>query len=263
MALNFNRWMIRYHKRTEAQLTEKNVMKWFGVDKEEANGLIQNYHDEYGDYLEGRGQWESEKGYERLDNFLERWKERAYEYYINLCEERNIEYDKKYEVTAENLKLITGYKWGYREHQRTYNDEEVEKIMENIKSGKMPTYQIDNLKCSIHSQMMKIWKEKHNKTDLIIVDKISCYGWQNYEKRDELLNRILDREVEARRKQFISKIEKVAGKIKDLSGIESGVDGSINGMAVGEICKARVLTIYAGGYNIQCLHYRVLVNKIK
>jgi hypothetical protein len=38
--------------------------------------------------------------------------------------------------------------------------------------------------------------------------------------------------------------------------------GEINGIIQGTISNAKVRTITAGGYNIQCFHYRVLVNKI-
>lgn len=33
-------------------------------------------------------------------------------------------------------------------------------------------------------------------------------------------------------------------------------------MIQGENGKCKIETIYAGGYNIQCLHYRVLVHKV-
>ena len=41
------------------------------------------------------------------------------------------------------------------------------------------------------------------------------------------------------------------------------MNGEINGIAEGEKGRAKVETIGAGGYNIQCYHFRVLVNKIE
>ena len=40
-----------------------------------------------------------------------------------------------------------------------------------------------------------------------------------------------------------------------------GVDGNVNGIIQGSNKTARILTIFAGGYNIQCLHTRFLVHE--
>jgi hypothetical protein len=73
------------------------------------------------------------------------------------------------------------------------------------------------------------------------------------------LDKILDQEVVAKKKSFIAKIEEKAGKIQDVKGLKIGVDGSINGFAIGAERTVEVESILAGGYNIQRLHYRVLV----
>lgn len=67
-------------------------------------------------------------------------------------------------------------------------------------------------------------------------------------------------EKEAKRKynQFISKIEKKTGKVLD-ANLYIAEDGNINGVIRGEKEVFSVTTILAGGYNIQCLHYRILI----
>lgn len=88
-------------------------------------------------------------------------------------------------------------------------------------------------------------------------------GLHHTSNKLEKLNKILDREVRDKREQLFERCFYVVGKITDASMLYIGHDGSLNGHIAGEKGKASVTTIYAGGYNIQCLHYRVLVHKIK
>ena len=60
-------------------------------------------------------------------------------------------------------------------------------------------------------------------------------------------------------KIIVRSFEKV-GKLTDVNFGRIGMDGSFNGTVTGEKGSANIRTILAGGYNIQCLHYRVLVN---
>lgn len=77
------------------------------------------------------------------------------------------------------------------------------------------------------------------------------------------LEKMLSREVEAKYDDLVDRISKVTGEIKDCEQLHIGGNGSINGFVKGEKATAKVETIMAGGYNIQCLHYRVLVNRVK
>ena len=40
-----------------------------------------------------------------------------------------------------------------------------------------------------------------------------------------------------------------------------GADGNVNGVIQGSKRTARIETIFAGGYNIQCLHTRLLIHE--
>lgn len=61
---------------------------------------------------------------------------------------------------------------------------------------------------------------------------------------------------------FFARVEKVTGKIVDASNLTIADNMELNGVVVGEEGKVTVNTITAGGYNIQCFHFRVLVKKI-
>lgn len=60
---------------------------------------------------------------------------------------------------------------------------------------------------------------------------------------------------------LIDRVTKYIGQITDYSGLYL-TGPSINGIVEGERGRVRLETILAGGWNIQCLHNRVLVKKI-
>ena len=101
-------------------------------------------------------------------------------------------------------------------------------------------------------------KELANETPSLIRTDLSQRG---PEDALEHLNKILDREVESKYKQFMNRINKIDGDIEDTANLHIGVNGEINGYIKCKSCNIKITTIYAGGYNIQCLHYRVLVKK--
>lgn len=80
----------------------------------------------------------------------------------------------------------------------------------------------------------------------------------------EKLNKILAREKENKYFDLCNRISEVVGEITDARGLSIGRQhGELNGVVDGTKGSARIETIGAGGYNIQCFHYRVLVHKIR
>lgn len=76
------------------------------------------------------------------------------------------------------------------------------------------------------------------------------------------LEEVLEKEVYAKRTSLISRVKDTVGEIVDASGLYVADDGEINGVVIGTKGNARVTTISAGGYNIQCFHFRVLVKSV-
>lgn len=68
----------------------------------------------------------------------------------------------------------------------------------------------------------------------------------------------VEKEGERKKAKIIFRVEKKAGKIID-GDLKLGLDGEINGTIRGEDKTVHVQTIIAGGYNIQCAHFRLLV----
>lgn len=136
-----------------------------------------------------------------------------------------------------------------------YTEEETEKIL----SDNIMEYEKQEIKHCIKNRHIKEYRERHFASDMAILDRIISYNTIS----EITLNKILDDDVKLKKEMFINRIKEVIGEIKDLTGLRIGDNGEINGIAKGVKCNAKVETITAGGYNIQCWHYRVLVNTVK
>lgn len=82
----------------------------------------------------------------------------------------------------------------------------------------------------------------------------------SYEESIERLQADLDAEADRKYDFIIERTNSIVGKITDASGLKVGAKGDLNGYIIGEKGRAKVQTIGAGGYNIQCFHFRTLIN---
>lgn len=60
---------------------------------------------------------------------------------------------------------------------------------------------------------------------------------------------------------IIERTNAIVGQITDASDLRIGAKHDLNGYIIGTNGRAKVQTIDAGGYNIQCYHFRTLINK--
>lgn len=74
------------------------------------------------------------------------------------------------------------------------------------------------------------------------------------------LNKDLDIEADQKYDFIIERTNAIVGEITDASGLSVGAKGDLNGYIIGKNGRAKVQTIGAGGYNIQCFHFRTLIN---
>lgn len=95
------------------------------------------------------------------------------------------------------------------------------------------------------------------------------YEWlkpyNQYDENEAYKRLQKDVEEEANRKYdfIIERTNRIVGQITDASGLYVSDNFELNGIIIGTKGKARVETITAGGYNIQCLHFRVLVHPVR
>ena len=93
----------------------------------------------------------------------------------------------------------------------------------------------------------------------------SAWNWfVPYVEKEQLnmakLNKELEQDANAKYDFIIERTNEIVGTITDASNLSVGRKGDLNGFIIGERGKAKVETIGAGGYNIQCYHFRTLIH---
>ena len=188
-----------------------------------------------------------------IKDFLEDWKEKAYDWHVKryddykkLCvdlsnEEQNarIECIKTTPEYAEYMNANGSYVSLYNLYPRKYMDEFLEKKGLDYKS-------VNAKKNSFAGSTV-----------------LRMETFRDEKERLEWLESRLEEDKKFKMLDLVERIHKVAGTITDASNLKIGYTGNLNGFIIGENGKAKVETIGAGGYAIQCFHFRTLVGKMK
>lgn len=94
-------------------------------------------------------------------------------------------------------------------------------------------------------------------------EHLSPYFLDTYEESIAKLRQHLDEEANRKYDFIIERTTAITGKITDAAALRIGAKHDLNGYIIGEKGTAKVQTIGAGGYNIQCYHFRTLINEVK
>ena len=175
------------------------------------------------------------------------------------------EFLKRWRASAEmhyrkEVERLNTWKAEYREYRKTQLEELVKLYGEfEVKHAgrKTPELKADMKKRNVDESYMGNYINANFTQDVV------RYALFKGKEFDTYLTNDLDTEVIRKRIDLYGRCSAVVGVITDATGLRSSGNGSINGVVVGEDGKAFVETILAGGYNIQCLHYRVLVKPLK
>ena len=79
----------------------------------------------------------------------------------------------------------------------------------------------------------------------------------------EKLKRELEQDKKVKYDDIVNRANSICGTITDATGLSIGEKGELNGLVIGDRGKAYIETIGAGGYNIQCFHFRTLIHERK
>lgn len=194
---------------------------------------------------------------EILKTFLEGWKQQAIVYYrekrVRFLKFRSDLRQREREARLEALNALP----------------ELERQREILKGRELSDYDLANL---WPRKAVDAFLEERGLGYRQIQKKLAETGdavtFRLVEIRDEAEREAwLEKEMEAEKRakllDLIARINKVVGTITDASGLYIGNNGEINGIILGTEGKAKVETIGAGGYNIQCFHFRTLIHEFK
>lgn len=166
---------------------------------------------------------------EALVTFLEMWKGRAIEWF-----------------TSEHTKYLAAL-----EEYRIKNKEFCDTFNSRAKLG-LNNEEIKQLEY-IHREYRRAFQSRWSHVTQF------NHGTRTWEENLER-----DIEIEKNRKydDIIERTNSIVGRITDASNLKVGQKGDLNGVIVGDRGSARVETIGAGGWNIQCYHFRTLIHKL-
>lgn len=205
-------------------------LRWCLKDLEAAKEALARYQAEF--------QTATEKAASRnvmvILEFLEGWKARSRKFYAD-------SFDRYVKAKAE-----------YREKDGAYTK------WLNSESCNDPDHQRK-------VQDFRAYKEQFKATWAFLAPYITRQANPETHRCEEFLamdKLMKDLDEEANRKYdfIILRTNAIVGEITNASGLSVGAKGDLNGYIIGKKGRAKVQTIGAGGYNIQCFHFRTLIN---
>lgn len=229
-----------------------------GAEKKlgEAEHILANWREKL-DIEVNREKFIQENAPKVIVEFLEEWKKLAYEWYIK----RYNDYQEfKNKLRVKHDKEIISFVKSHPEDFERY-----------LEDGEIASYWANSLG-NIHGAGLKKHMEEKGLDYSSMNEKKANFAGgavmymdsiYDEEKRLAWLEDTLEQERKAKLLDLIFRISKVVGEIEDATYLKINEKGNLDGFVIGNKGKARVETIGAGGWNIQCWHYRTLVKPVK
>ena len=196
-------------------------------DLSQARVALQNYKDQ----LEVEVQKSNSRNIPAIVEFLEMWKQRVTEYYHEEFEKYLIARDKWFAYSKQYTDWSNSNGWRCRKE----NPEEYKAREKEYRDRK------------------KAYTARWN----------FLFGYvENKVFNEDKFQKMLNREADAKYDFIIERTNAIVGTITDATNLEIGAKGDLNGYIIGTNGTAKVQTVGAGGYNIQCFHFRTLIHKM-
>lgn len=166
-------------------------------------------------------------------------------------------------ANSRNVTVIIEFLEQWKARVRQFYYAELLRYIEARKEYRAQEKELESKQWSKKISLSDYWKAKRD----LRIEFHTRWGFlETYltrgEMNEEKLAQDLKIEAEAKYDDIIERTNKYIGEITDASGLSIGEKGDLNGIITGERGKVKVNTIGAGGYNIQCYHFRTLIHKI-
>ena len=205
-------------------------------------------------------------------DFLEEWKNRVRTFYVghaNKAKELSAKIDAGVNALIDEYhpEVAEMDKWE-REHyhhmleELFYDNGEIGKY-ENYKSEKNAIKEEPMWQSNEAEELRSLAKQYHYSYELCKSHFWNAFNGRKHEFDMNALNKILNQEADDKYDFIIERTNRIVGQITDASNLSVGNKGDLNGRIDGTNGSAWVETIGAGGYNIQCFHFRTLIKPIR
>ena len=201
----------------------------------EAERVLKNWEDKLAVEIEA-DRYLEDNAPEVIMEFIENWKRMAYDWHVKRYED--------YQSFKE--KLSSDLKEARREM--------------GIDDRMMPTRSQDKEleKIGLDYKSIRKRKVEFAGSTVMKMDEIRDGG-----ERLTWLDRKLEAEKKAKLLDLVYRLNNVIGETEDASDLRIGAEGNLNGIVIGKLGRAKIETVGAGGWNIQCFHFRTLLHKLK
>lgn len=224
-------------------------LKWCLKDLEAAQQALEGYKAQ----LVSETEKANSRDVQVIIDFLEIWKSNVRNHYMGELKA----YFTAKEIVKFATQKVSTFRWGspeYLEAEQVAND--LRKTFNENAHGKYETQTVTNR-----------WGKEVKQEVKVAEGKWEFLNPYNHERTlDEAVAKLeKDLVMEANRKYdfIIERTNRIVGQITDASNLKIGAKQDLNGYIIGTKGIAKVQTIGAGGYNIQCFHFRTLINPMK
>lgn len=183
-------------------------------------------------------------------DFLEMWKHRVREFYKTGL----VEYYEERESVRAAFKVAETLGWTHPEYKEAYaKATKMQKAFRINCHGKYEYRTVIDRRGRERKEEVKVAAGKYEYLN-------SYTGESTFEKALARLEKELVQEANRKYDFIIERTNRIVGTITDASHLMIGDKDDLNGYIIGTRGTAKVQTVGAGGYNIQCYHFRTLIN---
>ena len=191
-----------------------------------------------------------------IKDFLQKWKENAFDWYVkrhaSFLDFKADLYSRQRAATVEALKTLPEYAAGRQKYGERYWKDDY------FLSNPWPRKPLEDY---LKARDLDYRSVKESISLFADATVLKMCQFRNESERLNWLDGMLEEEKKNKTVDLMARVTKITGPVTDVKGLRMSA-GDLNGIVLGEKGAAKVQTISAGGYNIQCFHYRCLVDDV-